>query len=195
MHQCFFVESSEMTPVGSAYKRLQYERDLSTRPNQSGLWPWRGCTDQMHNLRHILEQRWSFQQATVMCFVDFASPFDSVDRDSVWQTMVADEMPPTLLGLIKAYYSSTKMKVRASGSDSVPLEIRSGVRQGCALSPTFFNNIIDWILRQALQDYPRVKVHVSDLTYADDSEIQGWSWKPSKVVFCVYHGAHGAGIA
>ncbi len=51
-------------------------------------------------------------------------------------------------------------------------EIRSGVRQGCALSPTLFHYIIDWILGQALQDYPGVQVganvHVSDLAYADD---------------------------
>ncbi len=53
------------------------------------------------------------------------------------------------------------------------------------LSPTLFNYIIDWILRQALQDYPGVQVgadvHVSDLAYADNivmlsssySEMQG----------------------
>ncbi len=67
----------------------------------------------------------------------------------------------------------------------MPFEIRSGVRQGCALSPTLFNYIIDGILGQALQDYPGVQVgatvHVSDLAYADDivilnssySEMQG----------------------
>ncbi len=44
----------------------------------------------MHYLRLKLEQRWSFQQATVMCFVDFASAFDSVDRDSLWRIMAAD---------------------------------------------------------------------------------------------------------
>ncbi len=77
------------------------------------------------------------------------------------------------------------MKVRASGSDSIPFEIRSGVRQGCAPSPTLFNYIIGWILHQALQDYLGVqvgaKVHVSDLAYADNivllsssySEMQG----------------------
>ncbi len=75
----------------------------------------------------------------VMCFVHFASAFDSVDRDSQWQIMAVDGMPPKLLRLIKAHYSSTEMKVRASGSDSMPFEIRSGVRQGCALSSTLFN--------------------------------------------------------
>ncbi len=84
--------------------------------------------------------------------------------------MAAYGMLPKLLRLIKAYSSSTKMKVRASRSDSMPFDIRSGVRQGCALSPTLFNYIIDWILCQALQDYPGVQVgadiHVPDLAVA-----------------------------
>ncbi len=136
----------------------------------------------MHNLRRTLEQRWSFQQATVMHFVDFASAFDSVGRDSLWRIVAVDGMP---LRLIRAYYSSTKMKIWACGSDSLSFKIRSGVQQGCALSLTIFNYIIDWILGQALQDYPGIQVgayvHVSDLTYADvtvmlsssNSEMQG----------------------
>ncbi len=76
------------------HKRFQYERDQRTRPSQSGFRCGRGCADQMHNLRHTLEQRWSFQQATVMCFVDFASAFDSVDRDCLWRVMASDGMAP-----------------------------------------------------------------------------------------------------
>ncbi len=64
-------------------------------------------------------------------------------------------------------------------------KMRSGGRQGFALSPTLFNNIIEWILGQAQKYYPGVQVgatiHVSDLAYADDivilsssfSEMQG----------------------
>ncbi len=52
----------------------------------------------------------SLQQATAMCFVDFAPAFDSVDRYTIWRIMAADGMPPKLLRLVRAY-SSTKMKV------------------------------------------------------------------------------------
>ncbi len=55
----------------------------------------------MHNLCRTLEQRWSFQQAMVMCFVDFVSVFDSVlqglpmaDNGGGWnasQTLEADQ--------------------------------------------------------------------------------------------------------
>ncbi len=74
-----------------------------------------------------------------------------------------DGMPPYLMTLIKAYYSSTKMKVRANGSDSMPFEIRSGVRQGCAPSPTLFNYIIDWILGQVLQDYTGFRLELTSI--------------------------------
>ncbi len=79
-------------------------------------------------------------------------------RSILWtlRKMAADGMPSNLLRLVKAYFVSTKMKVRASESYSMLFEIRSGVRQGCALFPTRF--IIDWILGQALQDYPGVQV-------------------------------------
>ncbi len=113
---------------------LQSEGGRRTRPNQSGFRPGRGCTDQMHNLRRALERRCSFQQATVICFGEFASAFESVDGDSLRWIMVVDGMLFKLLGLIKAYYKSTKIKVRASGCDSVSFGIRSGVRQGCVLS-------------------------------------------------------------
>ncbi len=64
--------------------------------------------------RRTLEQLRSVWQANVLCFVDFASAFDSVDRDSLLQTMAAGGMPSKLLTLIKANYASTKMKVRAN---------------------------------------------------------------------------------
>ncbi len=68
-----------------------------------------------------------------MRFADFAFGLDSMDRDSLWRIMAVDGTPPKLLRLIKVYYALTKMKDRATWIDSMPFEIHSGVRQGCAL--------------------------------------------------------------
>ncbi len=78
------------------------------------------------------------------------------------------------------------MKVRANGSNSMSFEIRSGIRQGCALSPGLFNYINDWMLDQALQNYPGVQVganvHVSDLAYADAIVLPSSSYSKMQVL-------------
>ncbi|MDY6930075.1 MAG: reverse transcriptase family protein [Pseudomonadota bacterium] len=158
-------------------RRFQKERDTRTRPNQSGFRPGRGCTDQIFTLRRVLEHRWSYQQPTVACFVDFKAAFDSVDRGALWKIMQKDGLPPKLLRLIKAYYSSTRTKVRVYGQESRPFRIVTGVRQGCALSPTLFNYVVDWVLSHALESHPGVHLgpnfNLTDLAYADDVVILG----------------------
>ncbi|CAI9717498.1 Hypothetical predicted protein [Octopus vulgaris] len=158
-------------------RRFQSERDSRTRPNQCGFRRNRGCTDKIFTLTRILEHRWCFQQKTVICFVDFAAAFDSVDRDTLWKVMQADGIPPKLLNIIKTYYRSARPRVRVYGEVSEPFEIRSGVRQGCVLSPTLFNYAIDWITTNALREFPGITVghnfSVKDLDYADDIAILG----------------------
>ncbi len=70
--------------------RIQPQRDYA-HPKQNGLRPGRGCSKQLQKLRHILEQRTRFQQAAVMCCVDFASAFDLVDRDSYGECLLQME--------------------------------------------------------------------------------------------------------
>ena len=85
---------------------------------------------------------------------------------------MADGMPEKLIHLIKGYYQSTRAFVRAYGEESETFEVNTGVRHGCALSPTLFNHAIDYILKRALRDYAGVEVgrnfRVSELAYADD---------------------------
>ncbi len=75
------------------FKRFQSEEFSALALIKVFLRPSRGCADQMHNLRRTFEQLRSFQEATVMCFVDFASPFHSMDSDFLWQIMAADGKP------------------------------------------------------------------------------------------------------
>ncbi len=77
----------------------------------------------MYSLRWTLEQRWSFQQFAVMCFVDFAAAFDVLDIGSLWRPMAACGMLAKLLRMIKTYYALTLTKVRVSGIDSLWTEL------------------------------------------------------------------------
>ncbi len=69
----------------------------------------------------------------------------------------------------------------------MPFAIRSGVRQGRALSPTLFNYTFDSILDLAHHDYPGVqvgaKVHVSDLPCAADIGILSSSYSEMQGLF------------
>ena len=161
-------------------RRFHQQRDARTRPNQAGFRPGRGSIDQIFCLRRTLEHRWSYQQPTVVCFIDFAAAFDSINRSAIWQIMEADGIPKKLLNLIKSYYESTRSKVRCYNTTTDLFEIVSGVRQGCPLSPTIFNYAIDFILGHALEGFPGVQlsrsVVVKDLDYADDIAIFGASY-------------------
>nr|VZI47986.1 unnamed protein product [Spirometra erinaceieuropaei] len=74
--------------------------------------------------------------------------------------------------MIKAFYGSTTARVLVRKNLSQPFGIRSGIRQGCILSPLLFNYATDWILGRALHEGDGVEFaprhRPTDLDYADD---------------------------
>nr|VZI39331.1 unnamed protein product [Spirometra erinaceieuropaei] len=149
-------------------RRFQAVRDSRTRPNQAVFRAGRGCADQIFTLRRVLE----FRQPTAVCFIDLAAAFDSVHRESLWRIMAPDAVPAKVIAMIKAYYRSTTARVLVCNNLSQPFGIRSGVRQGCILSPILFNYAIDWILGRALRESGGVEFapghRLTDLDYAAD---------------------------
>ncbi|BHF78033.1 hypothetical protein SprV_0602114300 [Sparganum proliferum] len=97
---------------------------------------------------------------------------NSVHRKSLWRIMALDGVPAKIIAMIKAYYRSTTARVLVRNNLSQPCSIRSGVRQGCILSPILFNYAIDWILGRALRENDGVEFapghRLTDLDYADD---------------------------
>ncbi len=75
------------------------------------------------------------------CFANFASAFDAMGRGFLWGIMAANGMLHNLLKLIKAYYASIKVRVKASGGEIMLLEIRSGDPYSLACSPAFGRDV------------------------------------------------------
>jgi hypothetical protein len=80
---------------------------------------------------------------------------------------------------MKAFYDNFECSVILGNSISEPFIVKSGVRQGCIMSPILFLVVIDWIQRQATSDKRRgiqwtMFSHLEDLDFADDlAEISG----------------------
>nr|VZH91186.1 unnamed protein product [Spirometra erinaceieuropaei] len=89
--------------------------------------------------------------------------------------MALDGVPAKLIAMIKAYYCSTTVSALVRNNLSQPFSIRSGVRQGCILSPVLFNYAIDWILGRVLRESDGVEFapghRLTDLDYADDTAL------------------------
>ncbi|VDN55719.1 unnamed protein product [Dracunculus medinensis] len=126
------------------------------RPNQAGFRPRRYCADQIFTLRRVLEHRFRYLQLT--CFIDFAAPFDSIDRAVLWRVMERGGVPEKIIRLIKAFYERTSAQVCIYGELTDSFEIRTDVCQGCTLSPTIFNHAIDWIMDIACRHSRGVRI-------------------------------------
>ena len=98
-------------------------------------------------------------------FVDFEKAFDSVDRDTLFFLKIVN--------IIRSSYEGMLCRVIHRGQPTEAFNVRTGVRQGCLLSPFLFLIAIDWIVRTAtaqgrngIQWTPWLQL--DDLDFADD---------------------------
>ncbi|BHF85879.1 hypothetical protein SprV_1002915000 [Sparganum proliferum] len=86
--------------------------------------------------------------------------------------MPLDGVPPKLIAMNKVYYRLITARVLVRNNLTQPSCIRSGVRQGCILSPILSKYAIGWIIGRALHEGDDVEFapghRLTDLDYADD---------------------------
>ena len=157
--------------------RLRAAREANTREEQAGFRPGRGCIDHIFTLRQILEQRHIYRRPTIVVFLDYKGAFDSVDRIALLQSLQRRGLPQKYVGIISSLYASTSGCVRVYGELSNSFTTKSGVRQGCPLSPFLFNFVIDEIMEHCLSNVTSTGVEmlpgekIVDLEYADDKVL------------------------
>ncbi|CAG9560965.1 unnamed protein product [Danaus chrysippus] len=102
---------------------------------------------------------------------DFKQAFDSVNRHKIFDAMRLLGIPSKLVRLVEATMCNSKSVVAIQNDISDPFEIRSGVRQGDALSTVVFNLTLEAAIRnvgvKGLLDYNKSQL----AAYADDIVI------------------------
>ena len=124
-------------------------------------------------MKLVLQERIRCGKKTIAVFIDFKSAFDSVHRDSLWKALLTIGVPEKMVKIVKAFYNESPCRVKVGRHLSASFIVRTGVRQGCALSPLVFNVTIDWIMKKSLEGRTGVQcgadgLKFTDADYADD---------------------------
>ena len=154
-------------------ERLKEAVDVKLREEQAGFRKKRSCTDQIATLRIIVEQSIEWNSSLYVNFVDYEKAFDSLDRDSIWKLMRHYGIPDKFVRLIKKMYEGMSCSVLLGGQRTDSFEVKTGVRQGCLLSPFLFLLAVDWIMRQTTSGQRggiqwTLFSQLEDLDFADD---------------------------
>ena len=111
----------------------------------------------------------------IMCFIDYSKAFDCVSHNEMWETMLRMGFPKHLIDLTCKLYEDQESAVKTTNGDTEWFSIGRGLRQGCVLSPSFFNIYSEEIMREALEGFEGgVKfggTRISNLRYADDTTL------------------------
>ena len=87
----------------------------------------------------------------MVCFIDLNKAYDSVNRDLLWKAMREYGISEKIVKMVTSLYEKTQARVRVNGVLSQSLSLKTGVKQGCVLSPLLFNIFIDWIVRRVMK--------------------------------------------
>ena len=96
-----------------------------------------------------------------------------MDRAILWKLLGHYGIPNKIITLIKNTYQGTSCTVLHAGQPSESFEVKTGVRQGCLLSPFLFLIAIDWIMKTTTKGRKNgiqwsLWTQLDDLDFADD---------------------------
>ena len=114
---------------------------------QAGFRKGRGTRDQTDIICRITEKARGFQKNIYSCFIDYTKAFDCTDHNKQWkilQEMGISDHPTCLL---RNLYAGQEATVRTGHATTDWFQIgKEEVRQGCILSPCFFNLYAEYIM-------------------------------------------------
>jgi len=111
-----------------------------------------------------------------MIFIDFKQAYYSINRNQLWIALEDFSFPSKLVRLIRNCNTNTFCRVRYLGETATQFEVRNGLRQGDALSPTLFNLALERVIKE-MQNSREMEMLGGNtlLAYADDIVILGES--------------------
>jgi sorting nexin-29 len=159
------------------YNKLVPNAELVIGECQSGFRRDRSTTDQIFNLRLILQRGSEFKVQTRHLFIDFKQAYDRTNRTELFIAMKELGFETKMIRLVKATLDGTKCRVKVQNDLSDAFAVKDGLKQGDSLSCLLFNLVLEIAFRRAGISTSRTLANgmVQILGFADDLDIAGRS--------------------
>jgi hypothetical protein len=84
--------------------------------------------------------------------IDAEKAFDKIQHQLMIKALRKQGMEGMYLNIIKAIYEKPTANIILNGEKLKPFPLKSGMRQGCPLSPLLFNIILEFLARAIKQE-------------------------------------------
>ena len=164
--------------LGILLNRLKTQAEEIIKEEQAGFRAGRSTTEQIFNLSILCEKCLQHQQSLYHVFVDVKKAFDRAWHAALLATTRLYNINDNLIRTIECLYNKATSPVCYDNNIGEWFQTTIGVRQGCLLSPTFFN-ILEKIMADALEDQGAVSIGgrtITKLRFDDDIDGKSKSW-------------------
>ena len=157
------------------FNRLSPHAEEVVGEYQCGFRRDRSTTDQIFNLRLILQRGNEFNVQTFHLFIDFKQAYDRTKRNELYVAMKELGFETKYVRLVKATLDGTKCRVKVQNDLSELFAVREGLKQGDALSCLLFNLALEMAMRRAgiRTSSTLATATIQVLGFADDLDFAG----------------------
>ena len=156
------------------HSRIKVKVDSHLSEEQNGFRKGKGTRESIFSLRVLSERAWQMQKDIYVCFVDFEKAFDRVYHGKLVKILEKIGIDMADIRIIESLYWKQSAVVNIKGEYTRSFKVKTGVRQGCVLSPILYNIYSEFMMREVLSHKLGIKVNgevVSSIRYADDTAL------------------------
>lgn len=163
---------------GKLFSRVLYNRldkyiedNELIHPEQIGFRNNCRTSDHIITLKTLIDKAFKVKKYLFSCFVDLSKAFDTVNRAALLYKLEQYNITGHFLNIVNSMYQSVRCSVKIGSALSQSFSTKTGVKQGCILSPTLFSLFINDLKHYFDESCDPVKIGerlLSCLMYADD---------------------------